>query len=397
MRRLNSSLGYVDRGVTITVRDVCRCRDHGPPGSHRRGHRHLCRGAHARAPGQADAAGRRRRGPEEAGPARSARRARRRAGRGSSVSKFGGAPEGEFAYVTIRVVAEHRRAGVGTMLDLRASEHARGLGKSRFYASSATTTRTRSATTRRAGSRRSAACRTSPRPRRAGGEPRAGRDRDRAGRAEHDRGAYEVALEADADIPSGRADSAATSRRGTRGTSARSPRVNSRSSRSRTARVVGFACSMRHTEDTYQHSMTGVARSARGRGVALALKQAQIAAAQAAGMPSSAPRTTSPTRRCAASTSGSATSAVRMGASRPAAPRLIRLAADFEATRPQAPGFRGSWGLLISGEEQANVAMIESKDRATSDPGGAQGRARSRSRRRGSSTSSSGSPTSRGT
>jgi GNAT superfamily N-acetyltransferase len=36
--------------------------------------------------------------------------------------------------VTLRVVAEHRRRGVGTALHLRASEHAQQLGKPRFYA-----------------------------------------------------------------------------------------------------------------------------------------------------------------------------------------------------------------------------------------------------------------------
>ena len=48
-------------------------------------------------------------------------------------------------------------------------------------------------------------------------------------------------------------------------------------------RVVGYAILGRHDEDTAEHWMTGVARSARGRGVALALKQAQIAAAKDAG------------------------------------------------------------------------------------------------------------------
>ena len=35
--------------------------------------------------------------------------------------------------MTIRVPREHRRQGVGTALHRRASEHARALGKSRFY------------------------------------------------------------------------------------------------------------------------------------------------------------------------------------------------------------------------------------------------------------------------
>ena len=42
--------------------------------------------------------------------------------------------DGEVAHVTLRVLQEHRRGGVGSALHLRASEHARALGKSRFYA-----------------------------------------------------------------------------------------------------------------------------------------------------------------------------------------------------------------------------------------------------------------------
>jgi predicted GNAT superfamily acetyltransferase len=48
--------------------------------------------------------------------------------------------------------------------------------------------------------------------------------------------------------------------------------------------VVGFGIVGRFTDDTYQHWMTGVARRARGRGIALALKAAQIAAAKRAGL-----------------------------------------------------------------------------------------------------------------
>jgi GNAT superfamily N-acetyltransferase len=48
-------------------------------------------------------------------------------------------------------------------------------------------------------------------------------------------------------------------------------------------RVVGYAIIQQHKQGTGEHSMTGVARSYRGRGIALALKEAQIAAAKAAG------------------------------------------------------------------------------------------------------------------
>ena len=196
----------------------------------------------------------------------------------SSVAKFGGAPDGEFAYVTIRVVAEHRRAGVGTMLHLRASEHARGLGKSRFYAVVRDDDE---------GSRGYYAARGFEEIGRmqdvfldlaeAGSEPSVPDGIELVpATPEHDRGAYEVALEADADIPSAEPIEAATFE------TWQTRHFDPLTSRDLSfvaledGRVVGFAA-VRHTEDTYQHSMTGVARSARGRGIALALKQAQIA------------------------------------------------------------------------------------------------------------------------
>jgi RimJ/RimL family protein N-acetyltransferase len=204
----------------------------------------------------------------------------------ASVAKFGGAPEGEFAYVTIRVVSEHRRAGVGTMLHLRASEHARGLGKSRFYAVVRDDDE---------GSRGYYAARGYEELSRmqdvvldladAGGELSVPPGIELVPAAqEYDRGAYEVALEADADIPSGepiRSGSFETwhARHFDPFTSRELSFVALED-----GRVVGYALLMRHTEDTYQHSMTGIARSARGRGIALALKQAQIRAAKAAGI-----------------------------------------------------------------------------------------------------------------
>lgn len=51
----------------------------------------------------------------------------------ASVSTFGGAPDGDLAYVTLRVPRDHRRQGVGTALHVRASQHAETLGKTRFY------------------------------------------------------------------------------------------------------------------------------------------------------------------------------------------------------------------------------------------------------------------------
>ena len=204
----------------------------------------------------------------------------------ASVSNFGGSAEGAYAYMTIRVVAEHRRAGVGTMLHLRASEHARTLGKSRGYVVIRDDD---------PGSAGYYAAR---------GYAELGRMQDveldlattsfepvtPAGvelvpaAPEHDRGAYRVALEADADIPSGEPIRTGSFEHWQQ-------RIfDALASRELSfvavedGTVVGYAVLIRHTDDTYTHAMTGVARAARGRGIALALKQAQIAAAQAAGI-----------------------------------------------------------------------------------------------------------------
>jgi mycothiol synthase len=206
----------------------------------------------------------------------------------ASASNFGGSPDGEYAYVTIRVVAEHRRAGVGTMLHLRASEHARGLGKSRFYC----VVREDDPDSRGYYAAR--------------GFEELGRMQDvelsladidlvpdiPAGielvpaTEEYDEAAWQVALEADADIPSGEpirtGDFEQWRSRHFDGLADRELSVIALEN----GRVVGYAILMRHTPGTLQHSMTGVARSARGRGVGLALKQAQIAAAKAAGVSS---------------------------------------------------------------------------------------------------------------
>jgi predicted N-acetyltransferase YhbS len=203
----------------------------------------------------------------------------------ASTSKFGGAPDGEFASLTIRVPGEHRRQGVGTALHRRASEHAAGLGKSRFYA----------------------VVRDDD-PDSLGyyvgrGFTEIGRMQDvsldlaqapvdrtlPAGitiaplTPEHDRGAYAVALEADADIPSGEPIVSGSFDQW------RARHLGPLLARELSfvaqedGKVVGYALLGRFTDDTFQHWMTGVARSARGRGIALALKRAQIAAAKEAG------------------------------------------------------------------------------------------------------------------
>jgi GNAT superfamily N-acetyltransferase len=202
-----------------------------------------------------------------------------------SVGKFGGAPDGEYAAVNIRVLEEARRRGVGTALDLRCSQHARELGKTRLFAFARSDDEDSLGYFAFRGFEEIGRMQdvwldlTSAvivEPATTGIELEVLRD-------EHERGMYEVALEAEADIPS-----ATTIRTGTF-EQWRERHLSGRllSDLSFVAldqgRVVGYAILGRHRDDTAEHWMTGVARSARGRGVALALKQAQIAAAKQAG------------------------------------------------------------------------------------------------------------------
>jgi L-amino acid N-acyltransferase YncA len=171
---------------------------------------------------------------------------------------------------------------VGTALHVRASEHARTLGKSRFYA----VVRHDDADSLAYYDAR--------------GYEEMGRMQDVSldvttadvqpavpsgielapATEEHDRGVYEVAVEAIADVPSGAPMTTGTfeqwHERVFGALTLRELSVVALED----GRVVGYAIAGRHTNDTAQHWMTGVARVARGRGVALALKQAQILAAQ---------------------------------------------------------------------------------------------------------------------
>ena len=200
----------------------------------------------------------------------------------ATASDFGGAPDSDLAYVTLRVPRELRRRGVGTALHVRASEHAVSLGKSRFYC------------VVRADDADSLAYYT------ARGYGESGRMQDVflelataevAPQApegievtpftpEHDRGAYEVALEADADIPAGEQHSSGTFEQWSARTLGPLTRRDLSFVALENGRVVGYALLEQHKDDTAEHTMTGVARAARGRGVALALKQTQIAAAK---------------------------------------------------------------------------------------------------------------------
>jgi mycothiol synthase len=204
----------------------------------------------------------------------------------ASVSKFAGSPDSDLAYLTLRVLREARRQGVGTALHRRASEHASALGKSRctvnvrhddkdslgYYAARGYEEVGRMQDVRLDLSTVDV-------------QPKApaGVEIVAAVTPDLERGAYAVALEADADIPAGVPIE-----------SGPFDRWRERHFGSRTlpdlsfvalegGRVVGYAILGRHTDEAAQHWMTGVARAARGRGIALALKQTQIAAAKAAG------------------------------------------------------------------------------------------------------------------
>jgi GNAT superfamily N-acetyltransferase len=203
----------------------------------------------------------------------------------ATAANFWGAPDGEFASVNIRVVQEARRHGVGTTLDLRCSQHARELGKTRlfswardddadslgYFAARGFEEIGRMQDVR-LDLEQAVVDRSAP----AGIEIVVMRD-------EHERGMYAVALEADADIPS-----AVPIRTGPF-EQWREHHLAELALRDLSfvalaeGAVVGYAILGRHNDETAEHWMTGVARGARGRGVALALKRAQIAAAKDAG------------------------------------------------------------------------------------------------------------------
>jgi predicted N-acetyltransferase YhbS len=204
----------------------------------------------------------------------------------ASAAKHGAAPDGVFSLMTIRVTAEHRRKGVGTALYLACSDHARTLGKSRMFVIA------------RSDDPGSLAYYS------ARGFTEIGRMQDLEldlnavtpkvtlpdgveivpATDEHDKAVYEVALEADADIPASepiRSGSFDEWHRRQFGP----PFVLRDLSfvALENGHVVGYAILGRVMEDTAGHWMTGVARAARGRGIAGALKQTQIAAAKDAG------------------------------------------------------------------------------------------------------------------
>jgi GNAT superfamily N-acetyltransferase len=205
----------------------------------------------------------------------------------ASASKLDGDGTGTLAYVSLRVVREARRRGVGTALHRSASEHARTLGRSSFYA----VVRADDADSlgyygrlgyEERGRMQDAYLEL------AEVEPRSEAP---AGIAvvplaeRHHRGAWEVACEAEPDIPSAEPREAGSFEAWHARNLDGPILLRDLSFVALDGdRVVGFALLGRHTDESAEHWMTGVARGARGRGVALALKQAQVAAAKAAGL-----------------------------------------------------------------------------------------------------------------
>ena len=204
----------------------------------------------------------------------------------ASAGLFYGNRNGEFGFASIRVVAEARRRGVGTALDVHCSQHVRALGKSRLYVMVRSDDEDSLVYFAHRGFEEmgrlqdvrldlSAVVIEPATP--AGIEIAVMLE-------EHERGMYETALEADADIPSAVQIKSGTFEQW------RERTLSGRALRDLSfvaleeGRVVGFAILGGHKEGIADHWMTGVARSARGRGVALALKQAQIAAAKKVGL-----------------------------------------------------------------------------------------------------------------
>lgn len=197
-----------------------------------------------------------------------------------------GDPASTTGYVSVRVLQDHRRRGVGSRLLRRVSDHTRGFGGTALYAV------TRSDATDmlaflahhglgEVGRTQDVELELS----RADGivSPPAGIEIVQLS-ASLEPGMYAAALEADADVPSShpvRTGSFERWRERNLG-----PLALRELSFAAVAggEVVGYAIMGRCVPGIAEHWMTGVRRDWRGRGVASALKQAQIAAAKEAGL-----------------------------------------------------------------------------------------------------------------
>lgn len=205
------------------------------------------------------------------------------------VERLYGDPQSTTATVSVRVLAPFRRRGIGTALLAHVSAHAVELGATELY------------TGVRAEAGELVAFYT------AHGFVEVGRMQDvelvpaearvtvapppgielvaLAGREDLDAGMYDVALESDPDVPAARpAETGSFERWRERHLGTLVIRELSFAALEGGA-VVGYAIVGRSTSGEPSHWMTGVRRDRRGRGVATALKSAQIAAAREAGVP----------------------------------------------------------------------------------------------------------------
>ena len=201
------------------------------------------------------------------------------------VERMYGDPTSSIGWVSVRVLAEHRRRGHGTALLRHVSEHVRGFGGTSLYAGTRSTAADMLAFLGHHGFEE------------------VGRmqdvelelaDADATFSVPEgielvpltedlDAGAHAVALEADADIPTATPIVTGDLERWrTRNLDALAERGFSFVALA-DGEVVGFAILGRAVPGVLEHYMTGIRRDFRGRGIAQALKRAQIAAAKAAG------------------------------------------------------------------------------------------------------------------
>lgn len=191
----------------------------------------------------------------------------------------------EFMYVSVRVVPERRRRGAGSALFARVSEHARSHGRVRLY----TVTRDADADTLdflgKRGytelSRMEQLALDLSLPRAAEPLPLGIEVVQLA--PEHEQGMWEVAKEANPDIPSPDPIVAGTFEEWRKRELAELVLRELSFVALEDGVVVGFATLGEDGPGKAGHFMTGVARRVRGRGVARALKLAQIRAAEEAG------------------------------------------------------------------------------------------------------------------
>ncbi len=197
-----------------------------------------------------------------------------------------GDPESRTGYISIRVLAEHRRRGVGTLLLGRVSEHVQGFGGADLYAGLRSEATDQQAFLEHHGFREVGRMQDVELEL-ATVEPRVDVPDGIAivpMEEAHEPGMHAVSIEADADVPTSTPVRTGDLERW------RERNLGPLALRELSfvaladGEVVGFATLGECVPGTGEHWMTGVKRAWRGRGIAVALKQSQIAAARAAGL-----------------------------------------------------------------------------------------------------------------